>query len=435
MESGRQKSFFSCIYYDLKVDFDCGYLDKNILHRNYFDDHVTDYDCESWNHLKETFTSAIKIELHRCTVPTLPQKFLQRTKKVKHIKLDNSGIKSIDEKTIPDACSWEILSMSNNDLTELPPFLFVNAPNISQIDLSKNRIHNIDPNTFNGTTKSLKIINLSHNTIETLDKSLFTDLINLNELHLDYNFIEHFELDLSRSKDLSALRLTNNKLARLDCSIFNLKTNKISIFLNFNHIREIDLNCDEYFESLELYANHNQLKNLTFPKSNLLIGLKAIDASRNLIERVTFLTVFRQLQQLYLNDNNLKELFEWTDTMFPNLHIVDFSNNQFNCSYLTIFLKNVPLSIQLKKSEYPSEMTKTIHGINCIDNSVDQVKFKSGHSDDVDVERIVMWCLLGLLTIFCLFFVSFKVFKNEIRRNCLTQADSFSIYHENNANK
>lgn len=398
-----QEGFFSCEFYSKKVSvtFDCAFLDDKILHRNYFDKNVVDDICEptySW-HTATPFTSAAKIILKNCRLPIMPQEFLQRLGSVPVIFFDNTGITAINNATFSAANSMERLSVSQNHLTELPGFLFSHTPNINDINLSRNRISHIDPNAFRDNKSKIKIIDLSHNNIETIDKNLFVDLKHLEVLYLGHNFIEHFHVDLLDLKDLTVLGVDNNKIISLDCTNFELSTNKVSIDANTNYIQYIDLNCDRHIESLEINIADNQLPNLTFPKSNLMNGLTKMFASGNLIESLQFLRSLNQLEELHLNDNILKELVEWEDTLFPKLRQLDISGNQFNCSYLHTILKKLPRTLDLQrntKRSYMDDVRKTskkIHGITCVD------EMKILYESDSALHSIKYYCVM--LTLLC----------------------------------
>lgn len=388
-----ENSFLSCEFYLNNkisgVTFDCAFLDDKILHRNHFDKNVVDDSCkdlQDW-YTSQPFSLAPQITLKNCRLPIMPQEFLQRLGTVAAIYFDNSGIRAINNATFSTVYSMESLSLSQNQLTELPGLLFTHSPNISDINLSRNRISHIDPNAFRGNGSKIKIINLSHNNIETIDKHLFADLKHLEVLYLGHNFIEHFHVDLFDLKDLTVLGVDNNKIIRLDCTNFDLSTNKISIDVNTNYIQDIDLNCDRHIESLEINIADNQVTHLTFPKSNLMSGLTKMLASGNLIENVLFHRSLNQLEELHLNDNMLKELVEWEDTMFPKLRQLDISGNQFNCSYLHTILKKLPRTLELErntKRTYSYDVrkaSKKIHGITC----VDEVKkvYESDSTDNV----------------------------------------------------
>lgn len=159
---------------------------------------------------------------------------------------------AINQATFPIGSSLEILSVSRNDLTELPELLIYRTPNISEINLSRNRISHIVQNTFRCSASKLKIINLSHNNIETIDELLFVDLRNLEILYLGHNFIEHFQVHLFVLTNLMGIHLDNNKIARMDCTNFALSTSKIYVDVSWNFIQEIDLNCTRHIESLEI---------------------------------------------------------------------------------------------------------------------------------------------------------------------------------------
>lgn len=389
----------------LLVKIDCAVIDDTIPHKNHLN-RVKNGTCES-----KDFTSAFSIRLENCRLPSTPDVFLQRLEHVQHIYLDSAGIKAIDNSAFPDGCSLQKLSLSNNDLTKLPGLMFSSMPNISDVNLYGNRISNIDPYAFRGTTNKLTRIDLSHNEIDIIDRLLFTDLTNLEVLNLRFNFIEYFHVDLTNLKELTLLQLDNNQITQLDCTIFDLTTSKIDINVNLNHIKEIDLNCDSHLESLKLNLDDNQLMNLTFPKSNLMNSLTEMHASRNLIENITFQPNFRQLTQLHLNINNLKEFVEFEETKFPKLTYLDITGNQFNCSYLNNFLRKIPKtlilrgmttrtinyldlkSVLLLKTSERSKSSKTINGIDCNDD----IK-KSDNTDDVAHTHTFMWSLLAFLS-------------------------------------
>ncbi|KAG4067205.1 hypothetical protein HA402_000196 [Bradysia odoriphaga] len=443
-KSLSSSSFFSCpiAFEGRKFAFDCASLDDSISHRNYFDEYVSD-TCKltewqqkpvlDWKEFNVTLSSATLVTLKNCRLPILPHDFLQRLEQVQELKLDNSAIKSVNEKTFPNGWGLLTLWMANNDITELPQFSFSRMPNISEIYLFRNRIRNIDPNAFNGAT-NLKIINLSHNVIETIHESTFANLINLEVLDLSYNFIEYLTVNLYKSKNLKELLLANNKIDRLDCSVFDLSVSKILIDASFNHIRDIDFNCNAHLEFLELKVDHNQLTSLTFPKSNLLNGLTTIDASENHIESITFETIFQQLTKLKFNDNNLKELDGWEPAMFPNLHTMDIWNNWFNCSYLSAFLKTFPKRIDLTATEAQRisfdgvrRPQKNIHGINCIDDH----QFDDGNG--IDVKWTIVWCLLAMLIV-AVVFLYVNIFCGKYFQNRFNRADNVCIFNRNGTN-
>lgn len=425
-----EETFMSCYGYseeDISFTFDCKVLKERTLHRDYFEKNIVNDTCViQRSMMRKNFSSASRLELENCRIPIMPHNFLQRFGHVRRVHLSGSSIKVINNETFPDGCTWEELHMSSNHITALPGFLFSQTPNISTIDFSSNMISNIDPNTFKGTRKTVKNIYLSFNHIETMDKLLFSDLKNLEILDLGHNFIEHFQIDLSDARDLTELRVDNNKILRLDCTNFDLSTHKISFAVNANHIQEIDLNCDVDMESMDLIIDDNQLTSLTLPKSKLLKGLRTMQAGRNLIESVTFQQDFYQLEILLLMNNNLKEFSGFEGTMLPKLSLLDITGNQFNCSYLSTFLKKLPKTIHLLSLRDGFEMygkaSKKVYGVECVDE-VEKV-FQSDRSDNI---------LLAFLTFAVVLLLCMKIFKiiNRFRRNRSKAADRNLIYRRN----
>lgn len=367
-----KEEFISCksVGDSFDVTFNCASLYYGIQgtqHTNYFDKHVMSDTCETQYGNNKIWKFASLIVLTNCKIPIMPRHFLQHLGHVKKIDFGRSEIKSIDSGMFSNDSSLTEMRLSWNGLTELPGYLFSQTPNIKEIDISYNRISNIDANTFRGPTKNLSVINLSHNNIETVEKTLFMDCLHLAELNFGYNFIEDFQVDLSELHELKLLRLDNNNIKRLDCTIFELSTKSIFIDVDHNHIEKIEFNCGALnTDSIKLSINYNQLTTLTFPKVDLLKGFTTIYAAHNLIENIAFQGNFYQLTQLDLNANHLKNLAAWRDTQFPKLARLNINGNQFNCSYLKNFLKKLPKTVQLDQMELESLKTsKTIHGINC----------------------------------------------------------------------
>lgn len=441
-------SFTSCSDDFKNITFNCVFVDNKFLHRNYFNKNVTKFiNCtttvkpasySTWSEtsvremkriLPKRFSFANVITLKNCRIPVIPDDFIQRLEHVVEINFDGSGIKSFDNETFSNRSSLQKISMAMNDIADLPGYLFSQTPNISVINLSRNRISHIDRYTFHGTTKTMKIIDLSHNNIEKIDESLFVDLINLEVLDLGHNFLQDFRVDLSKLVDLMELRLDNNKLVRLDCAFFNLATNKIEIDVNFNHIRKIDLNCDVDLESLELNIDDNQLASLTLPKSKLLLGLTQLNASRNHMENVTFQGTFGQLTALNLHSNHLKDLIEWDVAKFPKLQYLDISSNDVNCTYLTTFLKNLSKAIDLGQqgsdthshSDDDHKTRKIIHGINCSD---DPEEDSSSWAFTENVLFIIGLCVLALV----LGAVLLSIHLDRVMTNV---SERYAVYHQN----
>ncbi|KAI5638980.1 leucine rich repeat domain-containing protein [Phthorimaea operculella] len=177
----------------------------------------------------------------------------------------NSSLKSIPANLSSDI---QILDLSNNNLQQLHQeafkkvglsnlkklFLkecnidtvhkgaFVNLAIMIELDLSKNRIRSLHPDTFKGTEK-LRLINLSNNYIDKLEDGLFRNLkflqkveasnnrivrigaktfVNLPQLKIlrfDGNKLSHMKHEtLSGLQNLSGLDLHNNPW-RCDCNL------------------------------------------------------------------------------------------------------------------------------------------------------------------------------------------------------------------------
>lgn len=298
----------------MNITFDCANLEEDVVHSDFFDQNVEDNSCtymtdfdayyDQYREAYKSFTEAYQITFENCRFPYLPHTFFQRINKIFRINLEHSGVEAITYGKFADGSNLETLLMSFNELMELPGFLFSHTPQIQEIDFSHNRIRKIDENTFRGAAKKIKKINLAHNNINAIDRLLFSGLLELEDLDISHNIIEHFDADLSSLTQLEFLRLDNNKIMQLGCNVF---ANQLEIDLSVNELKEIDWNCNST-STLTLKIENNLLGNLTLPASTLVTSLSTVLASRNKIENISIEGDLPNLRLLNLGNNNLKNI-------------------------------------------------------------------------------------------------------------------------------
>ncbi|XP_014474409.1 PREDICTED: adhesion G protein-coupled receptor A3 [Dinoponera quadriceps] len=148
------------------------------------------------------------------------------------------------------------LDLSKNAIYVIQPDTFVNLTNLKRLDLSKNKINSIGEGCFNGL-ENLERLDLSQNQISTIDSYAFRKLSNLKRLDLSGNKIT--ALAPSLFHDLLALD-------RLKLSGNGLITLKEGTFHGLKMLKQLDLsnnpwdcNCDLYWFSNWVYNSSIKL--------------------------------------------------------------------------------------------------------------------------------------------------------------------------------
>lgn len=187
------------------------------------------------------------------------------------------------------------------------------TPTLRQLDLSKNKINNVDEEAFKGMM-FLHFLSLSENRIYDLPPQVFAEAYNLNSLILSRNYfsmIPNFQSSSLRSLDLSSCQI-----ASLNADSLAEKTSLLEIDLSINQIEFIP----DHFASntlQELKLSYNVLSTLT---------------------ESTFSSL-PHLAVLYLRGNDFREV--WPSSIFasnPFLREIHVKGNRWSCEGFSVNL-------------------------------------------------------------------------------------------------
>lgn len=261
----------------------------------------------------------------RCSIPFVPIQFLQELTLVEKVWLNNSGVQSIASLL---NSNLKVLMMNDNNLFELPKYLFVASQQVEKVNFSNNSISKIDPDVF-ANLKHVKEINLSFNKIQSLGAGLFKGSNVLQFIYLSHNALVDFKPNLSNLTELQYLSLEGNRLTQLGCTVFPISGgNPTTIDASNNQLKSIDLNCDRKHNSsyLSLNVSDNQLEMLRFPNSTLAKSVKALSAKRNKIELISIANDLPGLKELDLANNNCVNVSDIVKHL-GSLEVLDLSFN------------------------------------------------------------------------------------------------------------
>jgi Leucine-rich repeat (LRR) protein len=140
------------------------------MHRNLQHNQLESVDGQMFSHLSELHT--LDMQGNGCSGRFLS--YLQNCRNLTSLRLSGNNIRSLP----PDGLhlpSLQLLYLSNNLITELPPHLFTNTHNITKLELKNNLITTLPKTLFTHTTV-LKGIFFQNNSISHLKEGVFMNL-------------------------------------------------------------------------------------------------------------------------------------------------------------------------------------------------------------------------------------------------------------------
>ena len=161
----------------------------------------------------EGFKDLKVINLAQNELKELNKDLFSQLEELKWIDLSFNKVKSV-EKCFDKCKKLNFINLSHNQLTSIT---LNGLRELTDIDLSYNKLTRLDKQTFKGTVK-LTSLNLSHNQIEVLDSDLFSNLLKLDKILLNDNLLRSLAPNLFE-KDIPSLKhinLSNNRFKMLN---------------------------------------------------------------------------------------------------------------------------------------------------------------------------------------------------------------------------
>uniref|UniRef100_A0A914C5Q0 LRRCT domain-containing protein n=1 Tax=Acrobeloides nanus TaxID=290746 RepID=A0A914C5Q0_9BILA len=202
------------------------------------------------------------------------------------------------------------LGLAENNLTNVPSKTIRSIPLLEAINLSHNKIRNLDACSFCGC--NISQVFLAHNFLgvdkEAIHPEAFADT-KMTELDLSFNYLDQFDASMlaHAQQSLKVLHLSGNSfggfLHRLTYNLPSLT----HLHMAANGLRTIPLNLPYEYRQLNfLNLSGNSLEDLPEDVFQLLPSMRVLDLSFNLFSSFTpsvFASFIGQLEQVYLNDN------------------------------------------------------------------------------------------------------------------------------------
>nr|ANG08893.1 toll family protein LongTollA [Parhyale hawaiensis] len=283
------------------------------------------------------------------------------------LNLSHNKIDTLDVQVLRDMYSVQVLILSHNHLTEIPPAAFSSCVNLHTLDLSHNKLNVIGEKAFQGVSV-LSFLALDNNAILSVHSAAFTNLTGLRDLNLNGNKLSEIpeatsslrylnSLDLGQNlvqslhnmpvrglQFLYGLRLAENKIAGNiskntfhdlpSLKVLNLAKNSIE------HIEEGAFETNSKLHAVRLDGNLLTSMNGLFEN---LPNLKWLNVSANKLEVFDYYFIPSNLLWLSLHNNKIYELSNSFGRHDLHLEILDVSKNELK----HISSINIPDSVNM----------------------------------------------------------------------------------------
>ncbi|KAL1458004.1 hypothetical protein WDU94_008181 [Cyamophila willieti] len=251
------------------------------------------------------------------------------------VRLDHNRIDRLLEATFVDIPSLKDLYINDNLIVEVRRGAFHRLPALRSLDLSNNRLRNLDPEPLLPVgSNSVEEVLLAHNDMEHPNqiRIIFSAFPNLRYLDLSYNrFQDIVSGTLRGHHKLEMLHLEHNNLIRVGREVFS----------NMPSLRELRLANNSLSNFLEFPLwNLPSLKGLDISRNKIqkldrrilasLPSLRRLDLSGNIINTIDPMTFIGNLALEYVNIsfNDIDMIYPHTFTTTQNLYELDVSHNR-----------------------------------------------------------------------------------------------------------
>lgn len=298
----------------------------------------------------QTLTDLKDLSIEYCKVANLTTGAFRGLRQLRNLTLrtHNTDWSAMTLEIDSDAFTEELnllerLDLSANNIWSLSDGIFCPLQNLEYLNLTRNRIRELENFRFGGVTSAsssqrcganLRVLDLSNNSIDSLPSAVLSTLSRLQQLTLQGNaisFIADHALDGLTS--LVFLNLADNKLVTLPPELFSDTRDVKELHLQNNSINVLAPGLfNDLSQLLVLDLSDNELTDEWVNAATFagLLRLVVLSLSGNNIAKLEP-SVFRDLyslQILRLEDNVIQHIAENTFISLNNLHTLILSKNK-----------------------------------------------------------------------------------------------------------
>jgi internalin A len=259
---------------------------------------------------------------------TIPQWVLVRIQEAKDRNSDTLNLRYISGDPLTEIphnlfypYKWQKLSLSNNDLINLPKSI-AQLQDLTILDLSDNQL--IEIPWVVTKLRTLKMLDLEGNRLSSLPESI-VNLQDLTILNLSKNEFASLPDFIAELQNLTTLNLDENKLASLPESIAKLQ-NLTELWLGSNDLTSLPEDIAQLQNMTKLDLSKNKITKLPDSLAKLQKLTRLNLQSNRLTSLPESITALHNLTTLILKDNPLTSLPESIGDL-RHLEVLDLSVN------------------------------------------------------------------------------------------------------------
>ncbi|XP_028362128.1 leucine-rich repeat transmembrane protein FLRT2-like [Phyllostomus discolor] len=229
---------------------------------------------------------------------------------------------------IPEGVTTLYLQNNQINNTGFPAELH-NVQSVHTVYLYSNQLQEFPTNL----PKNVRVLHLQENNIETISRAAVAQLLKLEELYLDDNFLRTEQVEIGAFWDavnLKLLFLSKNILNRVS---FGFPMNLQELRVDDNRITTIlDVELEDLPSLERLNLDGNLLTNRGIAEGTFrhLTKLKELSLAGNLLSYPPSGLPCRNLLRLYLQDNQINHIPLTAFSKLRKLERLDISNNQLH---------------------------------------------------------------------------------------------------------
>lgn len=210
--------------------------------------------------------SCISFESENCLMlDYISNEMLSRFENLTELNLSKNGIKFLDENMFSGLKKLALLNISYNCLESLNETHFNGLNNLISLDLAGNKIDFNENFKFPLCLNGLKELNLNGNRIEIIRDGLFENLSSLEKLDLSYNRLRQLNKNtFVRNIYLETLNVHFNMIDNLEQGLFENLENLRKLDLSFNQ-----LGTGYKLAFIDVIGSLKSLNNLSLSRNNL----------------------------------------------------------------------------------------------------------------------------------------------------------------------
>uniref|UniRef100_A0A8D0L8J2 Leucine rich repeats and immunoglobulin like domains 1 n=1 Tax=Sphenodon punctatus TaxID=8508 RepID=A0A8D0L8J2_SPHPU len=257
--------------------------------------------------------------------------------RIKELYLGSNRILTLEAGAF-DSLSRSLLTLrlSKNRISQLPVKAF-RLPSLTQLELSRNRIHMVEGLTFQGLD-SLEVLKLQRNDISRLTDGAFWGLARMQVLHLEYNSLTEVNSgSLYGLSSLHQLHLSHNLISRINPDGWNFCQKLHELVLSYNNLTRLDEESLADLGGLHtLLLSHNSISHIAEGAFKGLKSLRVLDLDHNEISGTIedtngAFTGLENLNKLNLGDNAIHSVQADAFAKLRSLKELRMNSDSFLC--------------------------------------------------------------------------------------------------------